>query len=83
MNWKTELQLRDLGEGQRIEATCTLCGYTYYLNTQSLRARPEFEFVYIDELERMTVCLTRHCRGRVRLALVHDGDTEGFVGGMA
>jgi hypothetical protein len=37
----------------------------------------------MDELERMSACRARHCTGLVRLALVHDGETEGFVGGMA
>jgi hypothetical protein len=83
MNWKTELQLRDLDGGQRIEATCKSCGYTYYLDVRMLLARPELQFIYMDELERMSACRARHCTGLVRLALVHDGETEGFVGGMA
>jgi hypothetical protein len=83
MNWKTELQLRDLDPKQRIEATCKACGYTYYLDVRTLLSRPELQFIYMDELERMSICRARHCEGSVRLALVHDGETEGFVGGMA
>ena len=26
MNWKTDLQLRDLGAAQQVEATCKVCG---------------------------------------------------------
>ena len=83
MNWKTDLQLRDLDVRQKIEATCKSCGYTWYLDARTILSRPELEFIYIDELERMSVCRARHCEGAVRLALVHDGETEGFVGGMA
>lgn len=83
MNWKRELQLRDIAADQRIEATCKRCGHTHYLDIPALLSRPELQFIYIDELERMTVCKARHCGGTVRLALVHDRDTEGFVGGLA
>jgi hypothetical protein len=38
--------------------------------------------LYLDEVEAKLHCAKRHCRGSVRVALVHD-DTEGFVGGMA
>lgn len=83
MNWKTELQLRDLDIGQRIEATCKSCGHTHYLDVHTLLTQPELQFIYMDELERMSACRARLCQGLVRLALVHDGETEGFVGGIA
>lgn len=83
MNWKSELQLRDMAEGQRIEATCRRCGHTHYVDAAALLCLPEMQFIYFDELERMTVCRARRCGGSVRLALVHDRDTEGFVGGLA
>lgn len=83
MNWKTDLQLRDIAANQRIEATCRLCGYTHYLDAAALLEQPELQFTYMDELEHMVVCRARGCRGPVRLALVHDSDTEGFVGGLA
>ncbi len=83
MNWKTELQLRDLDPKQRIEATCKSCGHTYYIDARTMLIQPELQFIYMDELERMSICRARHCNGLVRLALVHDGETEGFVGGMA
>ena len=83
MNWKTDLQLRDIEPDQKLEATCKLCGYTYYLQVKELHARPELQFIYIDELEKMSVCRARHCSGQVRLAMIHAGETEGFVGGLA
>jgi len=41
------------------------------------------QFIYMDELERMTMCKARRCGGGVRIAFVHEGETEGFVGGLA
>lgn len=83
MSWKTDLQLRDIDEGQRLEAKCRRCGHTHYVDITAILKSPELQFIYIDELERMTVCKARGCGGAVRLAQVHDSDTEGFVGGMS
>ncbi len=83
MNWKTALHLRDIGGLQQIEAVCRSCGHIHYIDTQTLLRQPELQFIYIDELERMTVCRARHCHGKVRLALAYEGETEGFLGGLA
>lgn len=83
MNWKTDLQLRDIASNQRIEATCRKCGHTHYVDKAALLRQPELQFIYMDELERMTMCKARRCGGGVRIALVHEGETEGFVGGLA
>ena len=83
MNWKSELQLCDIGEGQRLEAVCRLCGHTHYVDTAAFLAREELQFLYLDEVERMTACNARGCRGSVRLTLVYAGETEGFAGGLA
>jgi hypothetical protein len=45
--------------------------------------RPEFKQAYLDEIEQALKCAGRLCNGPVRIALIHDGKTEGFVGGMA
>ena len=45
--------------------------------------QPGFEQAYLDEVERALRCAGRSCRGPVRIALIHDGKNEGFVGGMA
>lgn len=83
MNWKTDLKLSDLGAGERIEATCKKCGLTHYEQAAHLLARPDMQHLYLDEAERLLHCANRFCRGPVRIALIHDGKTEGFVGGMA
>jgi hypothetical protein len=46
-------------------------------------ALPGLKQAYIDEVERALRCGSRFCRGHVRIALIHDGKNEGFVGGMA
>ncbi len=83
MNWKTDLQLRDLDGSQRLEAVCMACGHMHVIDVAMLLRRPELQFIYLDELEKMTMCHARHCHGRVRIALAHTGETEGFMGGLA
>lgn len=82
-SWKDTLQVRDLEQGQRLEVTCKTCGHVHYLTRDSINdARPSDQR-YLDEIERLTVCGARGCRGKVRLAFVRNGDTSGFVGGLA
>lgn len=83
MSWKTDIQVRDLDDGQRLEMTCRSCGHVHYLTRASICASPEREYLYLDEIERETVCRARGCRGSVRLAMVRGGDTSAFVGGLA
>lgn len=83
MNWKTNIQLIDLDDTQKIEVTCRKCKSTRYLNSFLLSSKMNMAFDYIDEVERKTTCEIRGCRGDVRLALITLGDTEGFVGGLA
>lgn len=83
MNWRSELQIIDFGEGQMLEVTCRRCGHTRYESTVELSQRPGLEFAYLDEVERALTCHRQACRGEVRIAIVADDDTEGFVGGLA
>lgn len=83
MNRKTNLRVRDLEPTQRLEVTCKVCGHVHYLTCAQIVQSPEREFLYLDEVERETVCRARRCRGPVRIALVRSGETSGFVGGLA
>lgn len=82
-SWKDSLQVRDLDPGQKLEMRCRRCGHVHYLTREILCISPEREFLFLDEVEKETVCRARGCRGPVRLALVHSGQTTGFVGGLA
>lgn len=83
MNWKSDLQLADLDACTRLEITCRVCALVRYEEAGTLLGRAEFRYAYLDEVERHLKCARRGCRGDVRLALIHDDKTEGFVGGMA
>ncbi len=83
MNWKSDLKLADLNAAARIEITCRRCGLTRYERKDRLMKLPEMEHAYLDQVEQRLLCSDRHCKGRVRLSLIHDDKMEGFVGGMA
>ena len=82
INWKANLQVRDLDQTQRLEMTCKLCGHVHHLTKHILTKPLEREFLYLDEVERETICRARGCRGAVRMVLVRYGETSGFVGGL-
>ena len=83
MNWKAELQVRDLEPGQRLEMTCKECGHVHYLTREQILCAPEREFLWLDEVEKESVCKARGCHGRVRMALIRKRAASGFVGGLA
>jgi len=83
MNWKTDLKLSDLDASARIEITCRRCGLTHFSRAETLMQRKELTHAYLDEVERALFCASRSCHGLVRVALVNDDKTEGFVGGLA
>ena len=83
MNWKTNLQVRDLEPSQRLEVTCKVCGHVHYLTRKQIVQSRERDFLHLDEVERETICKARGCHGMVRIALIRSGETSGFVGGLA
>jgi hypothetical protein len=83
VNWKRDVRLSDLQPGRRLEVVCKKCGLARYEVAGDLLKRKEFEFAFIDEVERGLCCSSRFCRGPVRVSLTYDDKTEGFVGGMA
>lgn len=83
MNWKRDLKLADLAPEQMLEVTCRRCGLTRYESPQAVMAMPTMRQAYVDEAERALKCSGRFCRGPVRVSLIYDDKTEGFVGGLA
>ena len=84
MNWKTDLKLNDLDGSTLFEITCKRCRKARSLSqAQILEANPGFKRLYIDEVEASLCCPLHHCRGGVKLDMMHEGKEEGFVGGLA
>ena len=81
--WKSQIQVRDLDDGQRLEMTCRSCGHVHYLTKAMICVSPERDFLYLDEVEKETICKARSCRGSVRMAIQSNSKTSGFVGGLA
>lgn len=79
-DWRTQVQVRDLDDKQRLECTCVACGHVHYLTKAVLQGR---EQDYLDEIEAAEKCKARHCGGPVRLVYVRTDEMSGFVGGMA
>lgn len=80
MSWKREIQLRDLAADQPLEITCRRCGWTHYQQALALLGLGGMS--YLDEVEKRLTCRQRGCRGPVRIALVDNTVTDGFVGGL-
>ena len=83
MNWKTNIQIRDLDAEDRLELTCRKCGTVRWLTGQELRSRKGKEHLTLGEVEMRARCRQRGCGGTTRLAMPAPQDTAGFVGGIA
>jgi hypothetical protein len=81
-SWKHNVCFGDLAGNQKLEAVCRKCGHAPYLTKSMICVSPDGEFLYIDELEKETVCRARGYRGRVRLAMVRLDKMSGFVGDL-
>lgn len=81
--WKSKIRVSDLADDQKLEVRCRKCGHVHYLLRETICTAPEREFLYLDELERETICRARGCRGPVRLSMVRLDELSGFVGGLA
>ena len=83
MSWLHDMQLRDLGDGEAIEATCIRCLHVWIQSPVQLLLKVDHRDVYLDEVAANLACPRSGCRHvGVRLTLVRTDDTSGFVGGM-
>ncbi len=82
-DWKSQIQVRDLDAGQRLEITCRRCGHVHFVTCEQLLTEDGAQYLYLDEVERQTKCKARGCGGPIRLAMGHQIKMTGFVGGMA
>ncbi len=83
MNWKHDMKLSDLDPGTPLEVVCKRCGLSRYEKQSELLQNKALKQAYLDEVEAALKCRNRHCKGSVRISLIYDDKTEGFVGGMA
>ena len=82
-NWKENIQLMDLDGAVRIEVTCKTCSYSWYECVQKLLLIKLNRFAYLDEVEDRLRCKARGCKGKTRIALSSEAETDGFLGGLA
>lgn len=53
------------------------------MSGRQLQARKGAAYLYLDEVETRTRCTQRGCGSPMRMAMPPEGETSGFVGGIA
>lgn len=83
MTWLEDTSLRDLDESVLVEATCMRCLYVWLQNPTQLLLKVIHRDVHLDEVAKNLACPKHSCRHvGVRLTLIKNEETSGFVGGM-
>ncbi|HEY9091770.1 hypothetical protein [Parasphingorhabdus sp.] len=83
MNWKRNIQVLDLEPSDRLELLCRKCGKLRWLTGEELLSRPDAKYLWLEDVERRARCRQRGCGGTMRMAMPGEGETSGFVGGIA
>ena len=83
MNWQNDTTLRDLDDSVVLESTCMRCLHVWLQSPVQLLIKVDHRNVRLDEVAKHLACPRPGCRHvGVRLALIKNEDTSGFVGGM-
>ena len=83
MTWLEDMALRDLDDSVVIEATCQRCLHMWLQSPIQLLLKVIHRDVKLDEVARNLACPRPGCRHvGVRLSLIKNEDSSGFVGGM-
>ena len=83
MNWLNDTALRDLDDSVLLEATCLRCLHVWLQSPVQLLIKVDHRDVHLDEVAKHLACPRPGCRHvGVRLALIKNENTSGFVGGM-
>lgn len=83
MSWLHDVSLRDLDEDQVLEATCIKCLHVWKQTPTQLLLKVVHRDVRLDEVASNLACPCQGCRSvGVRLSLISNYNTSGFVGGM-
>jgi len=77
MSWLDDVFLRDLDDDDALEAVCLKCQHLWLESPLQLLIKVE------HEVQENLACRRPHCNHvGVRLSLISNEDTSGFVGGM-
>ena len=83
MSWLVDTQLRDLDDSFVIETTCIKCLHTWLQSPVQLLLKVDHRDVYLDEVAGHLACPRPGCcHVGVKLTVLRNEDTSGFVGGM-
>lgn len=83
MTFLDEIRLRDLDDSELIEATCIKCGHVWNQSPIQLLLKVDHRDVSLNEVASDLACTRYKCRHvGVRITLIRNEDTYGFVGGM-
>ena len=83
MTWLEDMSLRDLDDGVILEATCLRCLHVWLQSPLQLLIKVSHRDVRLDEVAKNLACPRQGCHHvGVRLTLIKNEDTSGFVGGM-
>ncbi len=80
MSWKDQIQLLDLDDSTALEASCKSCGYSWYV--PAAHKDPQERQLFLSGFEARLTCPQRGCKGKTRIALPSENETEGFQGGL-
>jgi hypothetical protein len=83
VSWLEDTSLRDLDDSTLIEATCMRCLHVWLQSPVQLLIKVIHRDVYLDEVAKHLACPKHSCRHvGVKLTLIKNEETSGFVGGM-
>jgi hypothetical protein len=83
VSWREDMSLRDLDDTVLIEVTCIRCLHTWLQSATAMLIKVDHRDVMLDEVAANLACPLRGCRNvGVRLEVIRNEDTSGFVGGM-
>ncbi|MBL4619256.1 MAG: hypothetical protein JKX88_04060 [Marinicaulis sp.] len=83
MSWLEDTHLRDLDDSEAIEATCLKCLHTWLQSPIELLLKVDHRDVRLSEVEKHLACTRFGCKHvGVRITVIRNEETSGFVGGM-
>ncbi len=83
MTWLEDTHLRDLDDSVLVEATCIRCLHTWLQSPVQLLLKVDHRDVHLDEVAKNLACPRPGCHHvGVRLVIIDNKETSGFVGGM-